>query len=192
MNLMSNFLGTIGYSILGFVTIFLIAIIIFIAINATRRQNALEKLKNFVIHIETEYTKVDTKEDKQIEVLYYHEELFKAKMETIFKPSTFTNGIFIFDNVMDFRKLRLEDPIEPNKAQINFYDEIIVILINDAKVEIKYEDIFYLKGYYEPTKNAVFVKFICYDRQINYRLQIQYFEDIIYINNKILNKKINK
>lgn len=150
----------------------------------SKKQNGIKKINNFVEEIkQIEPTEMDVLE---FETLAYDEGLFNSKLTSTYIKTRINDGVIFIEELLDFKKLRMENPFVPRPVKIIINkDQIKLTDLYETVIDLK--NLLYIKAYYELTKNALFIEFVLINQKQNKnKFQVLNIRDISNINNFIL------
>ncbi|WP_338983884.1 hypothetical protein [Spiroplasma endosymbiont of Othius punctulatus] len=169
------------------IIILITAAIVYIIWRLSKKQGGLKSLNQFV-EASNKATPQEL-ETLEIDVLVYDSGLFNSKLNSVYVKTRINNGVVFIEELLDFRKLKMEKPFEPKQIKMTINEEEIK-WTESYETVIKLKNVLYVKAYYELSKNALFIEFVLInEEQRNNKFQILNVTDIVNMNNIILKFK---
>lgn len=153
----------------------------------SKKQSGIKKLNNFVEEIKK--LELPDTDILEFDTLVYDDGLFDSKLTSTYVKTRINDGIIFIEELLDFKKLRMENPFIPRQVKISI-DKDKIKWTDSYETTIDLKNLLYIKAYYELTKNALFIEFILINQEQNKnKFQVLNIKDISNINNFILKIK---
>lgn len=117
--------------------------------------------------------------------LTYDEKLLTMNIELPFPMFRLAHTIILIQHYLDFTKHKNIEIVQPQKIVLKLTKDELTYQHNGTVTTILYKNIFYLKGYYEYHRNALFINFVEYDHEHELKIQITSLRDFVLLSSII-------